>query len=177
MLAAGHFACAVCLVLVGRRRWMTPKTQSLATVCVLVGTFVPDGIDKSVRAIGWTNWSRSVAHSALFWLLLIALWALVSGKWRVLLGWGIVGGLGHLVADGVAEVVHGVFDTGVLASAWLAWPLMYADRIQVELSGPLVAWPHGVWLADLMAVLLAGVGLGAVLLRRRGAHVEGPTHG
>ncbi len=96
----------------------------------MVGTFLPDVLDKSLMLVGASPCGRSVGHSLVFWgtatLLFIILYAVrhprESTVWAL-----VVGGWGHLVVDAVDDLFAGFEHSGYAFSAWAGWPWTNPD--------------------------------------------------
>lgn len=133
----GHLAVAALLSRSSlRARWGS------AGLWVVVGAFWPDLLDKSVRALGWLPWGRSIGHSVWFLALLVlgAIWLRERrlAAWRPA-AWFALGVTSHLLADLVADVESGLMAGGWVFSGWWAWPWSDADHMAVLVSTPIPA--------------------------------------
>ena len=154
----GHLAVAY---VVGRGR-----LRRLAAVTV--GSLVPDVIDKPLMLAGVTPYGRTVGHSLVFWGYAVVIWmAAVTLRLRraELLGGVVAGGLAHLAADLVDDVVEGFQSTGYAFSAWAGWPVTNPDMASWRVD-PILALRRGPEVTTVLeiATVLAVVALAA---RRR----------
>jgi hypothetical protein len=129
-----------------------------ALLPVLVGAVLPDLIDKGLLAGGLVVGSRGVGHSLLLWAVVAAL------AWPVVRLRGVtLGGISHLLADCVDDLLAGVFHSGTLLTAWPLWPLPPA-RVWVGWpSAPLPCSPC--WHAVEIVAVLAAAGVAGAAIR------------
>ena len=139
-LASGHHRRAAEAWPEARRRRLYP---------MILGTILPDLVDKSLMVLDVYPWGRTVGHSILVWTLLALTVAL---RRRVLGGadtdttdrtkatgstgtgddaeaasWFVAGGLSHIATDMTNDVVAGLTCTGYLFSTWFTWPYLNPD--------------------------------------------------
>jgi hypothetical protein len=185
MLPLGHMGIG--------RRLVAPWTRDVPVWAVLVGTLVPDLIDKPVYytlcwltgrqglALGLISSTRTFGHTLLLTLLVLAL-----GRWRkfpvlVALGFGM---LSHLVLDtiddGMTTLLGPGYDTGPIPGiAAVLWPLL-GVQFPIAMSPTLAVYAH----RSLSPVNIAGEIAGGILLfldwrafRRRHRPVSASTTG
>lgn len=146
MLPWGHAAVGY-LWYAGAERARGSRPTARATAAVLVGSQLPDLIDKP---LAWTvsllpN-GRSLAHSLVSGsLIVLVLVGLLAAVGVVRLGWPLaVGALSHSLADALHPLVYGDYPS----LAFLAWPVLppveydATERILAHLLGfdPLAPW-------------------------------------
>lgn len=116
----GHFALA----------YLASRPRASALAPLLVGTFFPDVVDKSLMGLGVTPFGRTVGHSLFFWTTALLLWMIADARGleraRVL-GLFVAGGLLHLGVDLADDVVEGFESMGYAFSAWFGWPYTNPD--------------------------------------------------
>ena len=102
-------------------------------LAVVLGALLPDLIDKPLWLLGLVSGTRGVGHAVLTWVVVAAV------------AWGVqvlrpvaVGGVSHLLADLVDDLLGGVFHTGVVLTGWPLWP-MHADQLRVGWTAAPVA--------------------------------------
>ena len=89
---------------------------------VMLGTVLPDLIDKPLWLLGLAGASRGLGHSIVLWSVL-AIVALIPGAGRNI----ALGAWTHLVADALDDLLTGVFATGTVATGWALWPMEPTD--------------------------------------------------
>jgi len=105
---------------------------------VSVGALSPDIIDKTLMLAGVYPWGRTVGHSLLVWALMLVAWAVlhvVSKGETAGLGFFVLGGLSHLGADFLDDLVDGFHYTGYAFSAWFGYPLTNPDMWEWHTRG------------------------------------------
>lgn len=165
MLPLGHMGIG--------RRLVAPWTRDKPVWAVLLGTLLPDLIDKPLYyslswatgkhglALGLISSTRTFGHT-----LLLTLLVLFVGRWRkapvlIALGFGM---LSHLVldtfADGVTTLMGSVYDYGPIPGiAAVLWPLL-GVQFPIAMSPNLAAYAH----RSLSLVNVAGEVVGGILL-------------
>ncbi len=107
-----------------------PRTAGVrAPIWVVVGSMLPDVLDKSLLLLRVFPWSRTIGHSAAVWaaaLCVVYLWDLEArpvprARW---LCWGA---LSHLVCDLVDDFGAGFESTGYAFTAWFGFPWTNPD--------------------------------------------------
>lgn len=90
------------------------RASRLSPLWLVVGTALPDVVDKPLAMVGITELYHSIGHSAL--LLVVAIPVAMTGRAGLALavGWGL-----HLVLDAVHVVLNGRPGDAL----FLAWPL------------------------------------------------------
>jgi len=111
------------------RRWLRGRGRAVLAA-LLIGSLLPDMIDKSLMLVGTTPYGRSIGHSLLFFALLCLI-ALVFRARRAAardvvaaLAFGVCT---HLIFDLLADLESGMLLSGRTFSAWFAWPWWTPD--------------------------------------------------
>lgn len=160
----GHLAVAY---LLGRRR---PGARLPRFAWLACGALVPDALDKSAMLLGLTPYGRTVGHSLVLWASMLTVWMWAAGL-RVpaasALGLVTAGGVSHLAADLVDDVVEGVERTGFVFSAWAGWPWTNPDMWSVRVDH---LWPYARHATTSLELLTIAMTLGLLARdRARGA--------
>ena len=131
-IATGYLFAAVPAV--ARRR---PPSMLTAVIPALIGSVTPDAIDKPLRAMEITAYSRTVGHSLFFVAALLVIWWLLDRR-RVRLakpfGWWIVGICSHLFADFTNDIFRGLEERAHLFTSWPGWPITTPDTFAISFS-------------------------------------------
>lgn len=143
-----------------------PVTKKLSLKWVLIGTLLPDLIDKPIYAffrfstgrcgadIGLISSTRTFAHTGLFCLALFVTSFLVRSSKSRALGWGVVS---HLMLDQVVDSFgwYGHSPTGPSA---LTWPFLNTSFYAANCGEELPIWHRyllpGVWSTELIGLLV-----------------------
>lgn len=123
----GHLAVAY---LIARKE---PPARLRRLLPTSLGVLLPDLIDKPAMLIGLTPYGRTVGHSAVLWLALsLVSLALSRTRFARASGLLVVGGISHLIADLVDDLVEGIFYGGGVFSAWAGWPVTNPDMVGIS---------------------------------------------
>lgn len=161
MNVLGHVAFAHAVA--WRRRAALTQTQLGYAV---VGSLLPDVVDKTLRLAGVFPWGRTVGHSA--WVMTLAVLLAVLAKRDVWL-WLVVGWVSHLFADLTDDVVCGIQSTGYVFATWYTWPYFNPDLNAVRV---VPMHPRGPCLS--VYETLTVVWVWAIAHRRRKRLSQGP---
>ncbi len=151
MTPPGHLAVGYLL----SRRGGPPRVAS-RILPALLGTLVPDLVDKPAMWIGLTPYGRTVGHSAIVWAALSLAWAVAF--WRrssaagTVAGFVLLGALSHLVIDLVDDIAEGLERSGYVFSAWFGWPFTNPDMWNIRSPHVLEPMAHAVTTLELVTV-------------------------
>jgi hypothetical protein len=96
---------------------------------VVLGALTPDLADKLAFVAGTTPYGRTVGHALVLWVFL-ACWFLAR-PWPPGRAF-VLGGLGHLGADLIDDLVGGLEGDRYGFSAWWGWPLLTPDDLSTR---------------------------------------------
>jgi hypothetical protein len=133
MLPHGHLAVGYLLYAGYTSARYRRRPGELAVVFVALGTQLPDLIDKPLWWLGVLPTGRSLAHSVLFALPLVAVVAVglyrATERWDAGTGFG-VGYLSGILGDGFPFFLQGTLAGDLVEVSFLFWPLsLPADRL------------------------------------------------
>lgn len=133
---------------------------------VIVGTFLPDLIDKPLMLAGFTPYGRGVGHSLLFWvtgaLLFVIAYAARHPREPTLRAL-LAGGWAHLATDLVDDLFAGFEHSGFAFSGWAGWPWTNPDMHSLRVPHLLSTDTGATSLLELGVLLACAV----VLVRAR----------
>jgi hypothetical protein len=142
---------------------------------MVLGSLLPDLLDKALKLAHVYPWGRTVGHSAILWAVMPTLTLLLIGRWvwtrratwrsaplppaiAILVGICLGGGL-HMAGDLLADVERGWVFRGVAVSWWFGWPWMNPDQV-IFACGPARHLPS---LPSVLEVLVVAWTAGRVL--------------
>ena len=142
MWLTGHLATSYLLARALHRTLEPSRHVAILVLAALLGGLMPDLIDKPLLVLKVTPYGRSVGHalttSAL--VLCVAAWPLAAGRlkgsrkmlYRSVFLTFAASWWAHLFVDLVDDTLASYLYSGQLFSAWMGWPYLTPDDVDIK---------------------------------------------